>query len=601
MLESFYGNKFTYKKLTEEEQQKRGILGRLVGVIADTKNPTRNGRTYGKKLWENVFNDPIIKEKIRTKTFFGELDHPADRETVDSSKIAICLAEEPKLGDDGKLYGVFDILNTPNGKILKTLCDYGSSIGVSSRGSGDIMDDDQVDPSTYYCECFDAVILPAVETARPKFVTESLNTKKNLRQALTEALQSASTEDKKIMKETLDNLNIKLDEDVKKVITTNEQEIQMVPEDILLEDAEEDETPAEPDMEPEIEEEPKTELHEVETEPTTVGEFIATFDNYDASLPIEWGTVTIDGKTYQFDDLTIDDSDKNKLVLIPDYNLPEEEVYNINDETSDEKLPEESEDAEDKSSNVEKETDESEVPSKEAVDNGNNEVIESLKESIRQNGLLKSKIRELENQKAVSDTEVHDLRESLERYKSGFERVSELASKAKKFEQDNKNLIEQLSKQKQNSNSLTESVDASKKQVNKLVSQIASIQNEAEETKNRLNESLRNSKTKLQEAAKLITTYKNKYKAVTERYIETKAKMLGVRSIDITKKLNENFTLDDVDNICDEMLNADRPTFSLKGYGKPSIKINESKLPEKKNVDDGYDIDDSLLELAGLK
>lgn len=287
MLESFYGNKFTYKKLTEEEQQKRGILGRLVGVIADTKNPTRNGRTYGKKLWENVFNDPIIKEKIRTKTFFGELDHPADRETVDSSKIAICLAEEPKLGDDGKLYGVFDILNTPNGKILKTLCDYGSSIGVSSRGSGDIMDDDQVDPSTYYCECFDAVILPAVETARPKFVTESLNTKKNLRQALTEALQSASTEDKKIMKETLDNLNIKLDEDVKKVITTNEQEIQMVPEDILLEDAEEDETPAEPDMEPEIEEEPKTELHEVETEPTTVGEFIATFDNYDASLPIE--------------------------------------------------------------------------------------------------------------------------------------------------------------------------------------------------------------------------------------------------------------------------------------------------------------------------
>lgn len=289
------------------------------------------------------------------------------------------------------------------------------------------------------------------------------------------------------------------------------------------------------------------------------------------------------------------------MVLIPDYTLPEEEVYNINDETSDEKLPEESEDAEDKSSNVEKETNEPEVSSKEAVDNGNNEVIESLKESIRQNGLLKSKIRELENQKAVSDTEVHDLRESLERYKSGFERVSELASKAKKFEQDNKNLIEQLSQQKQNSNSLTESVDASKKQVNKLVSQIASIQNEAEETENRLNESLRNSKTKLQEAAKLITIYKNKYKAVTERYIETKAKMLGVRSIDITKKLNENFTLDDVDNICDEMLNADRPTFSLKGYGKPSIKINESKLPEKKNVDDGYDIDDSLLELAGLK
>ena len=37
---------FTYQKLTPQEQQKRGILGRLVGTIADFKNPTRNGRLY---------------------------------------------------------------------------------------------------------------------------------------------------------------------------------------------------------------------------------------------------------------------------------------------------------------------------------------------------------------------------------------------------------------------------------------------------------------------------------------------------------------------------------------------------------------------------
>ena len=49
MLENF-NDTFEYKRLTEEEQSKRGILGRLVGVIADTKNPTRNGRKYNKEL-----------------------------------------------------------------------------------------------------------------------------------------------------------------------------------------------------------------------------------------------------------------------------------------------------------------------------------------------------------------------------------------------------------------------------------------------------------------------------------------------------------------------------------------------------------------------
>ena len=46
MLESIQ-NDFEYEKLSAEEQQRRGILGRLKGIIADFKNPTRNGRLYG--------------------------------------------------------------------------------------------------------------------------------------------------------------------------------------------------------------------------------------------------------------------------------------------------------------------------------------------------------------------------------------------------------------------------------------------------------------------------------------------------------------------------------------------------------------------------
>ena len=220
MLEKL-GKTFEYKKLTEAEQKQRGIVGRLVGPCADFIQATRNGRKYSEELWENVFSNDLMKEKIKNRCCFGELGHPTDRTETDMEKIALCLAELPKKGSDGKLYGVFDILDTPNGRILKALCDYGCNIGISSRGQGDLITDldgnEAVDPDTYDCECFDAVLMPGVEAARLKYVTESLNKEnsKGLKLALTESLKKASDDDRKIMEETLKDLNITLDEEEK--------------------------------------------------------------------------------------------------------------------------------------------------------------------------------------------------------------------------------------------------------------------------------------------------------------------------------------------------------------------------------------------------
>lgn len=214
MLESINtSDTLQYEKLTAEECEKRGILGRLVGKIADWKNPTRNGRKYSEELWENVFSSPLVQEKIKNRCFLGELGHPADREEIDIEKVAICLAEQPKKGNDGFLYGVFDILDTPNGKLLKALCDYGCKIGVSSRGSGDIvsgMDGDEVVPDTYDCECFDAVLVPAVEDARPDYVTESLKSSpsQGLSESLHKLVDSATEKEKPVILETLNTLNI---------------------------------------------------------------------------------------------------------------------------------------------------------------------------------------------------------------------------------------------------------------------------------------------------------------------------------------------------------------------------------------------------------
>lgn len=225
---------FKYTKLSPEEQKSRGILGRLAGIIADFKHPTRNERFYSESLWDKTFDQPLMKEKLENKLLLGELGHPENRSEIDMEKVAICLAEKPVKCDDGKVRGVFDILDTPNGRILKTLCDYGCKIGVSSRGNGDVFEDyehggEKVDEDTYEMECWDAVLIPAVKDARPQYVTESLDTK-TLKKALTEALDNSSKDDRKVMEKTLQELNIDINPEKEEDIKTEENEVEKAEE-----------------------------------------------------------------------------------------------------------------------------------------------------------------------------------------------------------------------------------------------------------------------------------------------------------------------------------------------------------------------------------
>lgn len=151
--------------LSEEEKTARHILGRLYGPIATCKESTRNGRLYNKPLWEKALVDEIFLEKVATKALFLELGHPADREETDIKQACACIPEVPRIVDND-LYAYVDILDTPNGRLLKTLVDYGFVPGISSRGSGDLMENDEVDPETFFLETWDIVQLPAVKKAR---------------------------------------------------------------------------------------------------------------------------------------------------------------------------------------------------------------------------------------------------------------------------------------------------------------------------------------------------------------------------------------------------------------------------------------------------
>ena len=148
-------------------------IGHLAGIGAEFNAPTRNGRRYPIELWKNVMASDDFKEAMSTHCLFAENDHPAERVETSIKEASGVMTKMEIREDKGILWCEFDILDTPSGRVLKTLLDYGSQIGVSSRGLGDEIERDGemiIDPDTYVYYGHDFVLTPAVKSARPKVV-----------------------------------------------------------------------------------------------------------------------------------------------------------------------------------------------------------------------------------------------------------------------------------------------------------------------------------------------------------------------------------------------------------------------------------------------
>ena len=555
-----------FENLTEEEKSSRHILGRLYGPIADIINPTRNGRKYSEELWENVFDSPIMKEKFANKVLYGELGHPADREEIDMEKVAVCMPEPPKKDKDGHLIAYFDILDTPNGRLLKTLCDYGSTLGISSRGTGDLYTDDNgdeaVDPNTYDCECFDIVLVPAVESARLTF-TEGLDKQAhNLKRALCEDLNKASDEDKKIMEETLDNLNIKLDED--KEIDAVEVEDKVEEPDTLV-------------VEEPAEEEPKELTYEDKIKQL----FALTYKGEESPTDEE-----VEAFVQAF------------ISIFP------EECYS----------PEGCADI------IDSEEDKTSVEDEEAIDDGTElELVDSLKEALKDKTNLLAKIKSLQEQIAVSDAKVMSLQENLTKNESTIVRLTKLAKDSRTLSGQVSSLTESIKERDNTIKTLNEKLskeDTSKekdsiiKDLNESLSTLKEshakeIEDLKESNSKQLNETTKlveSLKTKVTNTTKIAESYKNLADKTISKYISLRAKNLAVKPSEIIDRLPADYDVEDVDRICESLLGynyqASKLPFDV-NHKKVNIKIQESR-GRHANVDvndDDY-VDESMLRLV---
>jgi len=117
----------------EAADGKKNYKIRGVFMQADIKN--RNGRVYPMEVLTNEVGK-YNKNFIAKKRAFGELGHP-EGPTVNLERASHLITS---LVPEGKNFiGEAKIMDTPMGKIVKSLMDEGATLGVSSRGMGSLV------------------------------------------------------------------------------------------------------------------------------------------------------------------------------------------------------------------------------------------------------------------------------------------------------------------------------------------------------------------------------------------------------------------------------------------------------------------------------
>jgi len=104
----------------------------IKGVFMQSDVKNRNGRIYPKEILQKEVAR-YNREFINKSRAFGELGHP-DGPTVNLERVSHMI--NALYPEGSNFIGEARVLDTPYGKIVKSLIDEGARLGVSSRGMG---------------------------------------------------------------------------------------------------------------------------------------------------------------------------------------------------------------------------------------------------------------------------------------------------------------------------------------------------------------------------------------------------------------------------------------------------------------------------------
>jgi len=199
-------------------------------VIVETKFQTfgdtnRNGRVYSNEAILEAVNSEMTRERMKNKTFGGELDHPIPTgdDTYTQVRHTTLMFKEmshiiPELHvDSDEVYGVAETTSTPNGFTMAGLISDGIRVGFSLRAIGQNVDNQngvEVVKPPVIMIAYDCVSFPshkqAYMTEIKDWINESvINEAKRIHCkdgvcALLESLQFTN-KDKQMLLEQVDN------------------------------------------------------------------------------------------------------------------------------------------------------------------------------------------------------------------------------------------------------------------------------------------------------------------------------------------------------------------------------------------------------------
>lgn len=154
-------------RAVDDQINNAAILGVYEGECADADITNENGLDITRDVWKHVFESEDYRKGIEHGWFIGFVGHPEDPGCQEFKDGCIVMTEG-RIDDDGKVYGKFNLINTPVGQIVKTYIDAGVEFGISVRGAGDIINN-SVDPETFVFRGFDLVAFPAFPDSIPTF------------------------------------------------------------------------------------------------------------------------------------------------------------------------------------------------------------------------------------------------------------------------------------------------------------------------------------------------------------------------------------------------------------------------------------------------
>lgn len=124
------------KVVIEEAKDNKPKQYFIEGIFLQAEEPNRNKRIYPKETMSKEVQR-YTEEYINNKRAFGELGHP-EGPTVNLDRASHMILS---LKEDGNYWvGRAKIIDTPMGRIVKTLIDEGANLGVSSRGMGSLVE-----------------------------------------------------------------------------------------------------------------------------------------------------------------------------------------------------------------------------------------------------------------------------------------------------------------------------------------------------------------------------------------------------------------------------------------------------------------------------